>query len=321
MKRRCKPLILLGVVLLSGAVRMPLEVALTGGLRAAGLFPPPLAIDTRDKIGQTSAAVALGGLRTLVATFLNLRAFTLFSERRWDDVHDTFNTMVNLAPRTAYYWETGAWHQAYNAAAFYQYDSQLPPLRRSAAWRASILRGREFLERGIRNNPGDPQLNEYLGFVLTDRHKFHAFRDPEAIFAAAAEAYRIAADSGEALPFVRRFQLYALARVPSREAEALALARTLYQDSGNRTPTLQCVYFTLEVHANPHDNEPHTLALSIFGSATDAYESLCRYWLRAGECFPTHGVAKALKALERELGIAQERSILHQAPTQATDDE
>ncbi|MEI6656879.1 MAG: hypothetical protein WCP45_19090, partial [Verrucomicrobiota bacterium] len=132
MKRRCKPLVLLVAVLLSGAARMPVEVALTGGLRAAGLFPPPLAIDTRDKIGQTSAAVALGGLRTLVATFLNLRAFTLFSERRWDDVHDTFNTMVNLAPRTAYYWETGAWHQAYNAAAFYQYDSQLPPLRRSA---------------------------------------------------------------------------------------------------------------------------------------------------------------------------------------------
>ena len=321
MKRRCKPLVLLVAVLLSGAARMPVEVALTGGLRAAGLFPSPMAIDTRDKIGQTSAAVALGGLRTLVATFLNLRWLTYFSERRWDDVHDTFNTLVDLAPRTTYYWETGAWNQVYNAAAYYEHDSQLPALRRSEAWRASILRGREFLERGIRNNPGNPQLNEYLGFVLTDRNKFQAFRDPEATFAAAAEAYRIAADSGEALPFVRRFQLYALARVPSRNAEALALARALYQDSGNRTPTLQCVYFALEVHANPHGIEPHTLALGIFGNAADAYESLSRYWLRAGERFPIHGVADALKGLESELGLPQDRRIFHQAPSQATSDE
>ena len=69
---------LLVAVLVSGVVRMPCEVVLSSELRAAGLFQVPLAIDTRDKIGQTSAAVALGGLRTLVATFLNLRAFTFF---------------------------------------------------------------------------------------------------------------------------------------------------------------------------------------------------------------------------------------------------
>ena len=69
-------------------------------LRAAGLFPPPMEIGTRDRIGQTSSAVALGGLRTLVATFLNLRAFTFFTEQRWDDVEDTFDTIVDLAPRT-----------------------------------------------------------------------------------------------------------------------------------------------------------------------------------------------------------------------------
>lgn len=321
MKRRCKPLVLLGAVLLTGAARMPLEVALTGGLRAAGLFPPPLGIDTRDKIGQTSAVVALGGLRTLVASFLNLRWLTFFSERRWDDVHATFNTIVDLAPRTVYYWETGAWNQVYNAAAYYQYDSQLPPLRRSEAWRASVLRGREFLERGIRNNPGDPQLNEYLGFVLTDRHKFQAFRDPDATFAAAAAAYGIAADSGKALPKVRRFQLYALARVPGREAEALVLARSLYQNPGNRTPTLQCVCFALEVHASPGVVEPHALALSIFGSAAEARESLARYWLRVGERFPVHGVATALHALEEDLGIPPDKSIFHQAPTPPPDDE
>ncbi|MCX6878893.1 MAG: hypothetical protein NTW21_34545 [Verrucomicrobia bacterium] len=321
MTRWRKPLMVLVALLVAGALRMPIEVALTGELRAAGLLPAPLAISTRDKIGQTSSAVALGGLRTLVATFLDLRAFTFFTECRWDDVADTFDTMVDLAPHTAYYWETGAWHQAFNAASYYLNDSGLPPLRRTAAWRASVLRGREFLERGIRNNPGAPKLNAYLGFLLTDRNKFRAFRDDDATFSAAADAYRIAADSGAVLPYVRRFQLYALARVPSRNAEALALARTLYQSPSNRTPTMQCVCFALEVHANPSPIDPKTFAVSIFGSAENAYGSLSNYWLRARERLPVHGVASALKALEAQLGIPEHRSIFLKQPVQDTEDE
>ena len=131
-------------------------------------FAAPLEIATRDRIGQTSSAVALGGLRTLVATFLNLRAFTYFTEQRWDDVADTYDTIVDLAPHTRYYWETGSWHLAYNAASYYLNDSELPPLRRREAWRASILRGRAFLERGIRNNPDDWSLLANLGMLLSD---------------------------------------------------------------------------------------------------------------------------------------------------------
>ncbi len=100
MKPSWKIAVLAVAVLAFGALRLPYEARLSGELRAAGLFPPPLEIGTRDKIGQTSSAVALGGLRTLVATFLNLRAFTFFSEQRWSDVEDTFNTIVDLAPRT-----------------------------------------------------------------------------------------------------------------------------------------------------------------------------------------------------------------------------
>jgi hypothetical protein len=112
-------------LLVFGGLRLPFEARLSGELRAAGLFPPPLEIGTRDKIGQTSSAVALGGLRTLVATFFNLRAFTFFTEQRWADVGDTFETIVDLAPRTRYYWETGSWHQSYNAASYYMNDSKL----------------------------------------------------------------------------------------------------------------------------------------------------------------------------------------------------
>jgi tetratricopeptide (TPR) repeat protein len=297
-----------------GVLRLPYEARLSGELRATGLFPPPLEIGTRDKIGQTSSAVALGGLRTLVATFLNLRAFTFFTEQRWPDVEDTFNTIVDLAPRTRYYWETGSWHQAYNAASYYLNDSKLPPLRRREAWRSSILKGRAFLERGVRNNPDDWSIRANLGFLLSDSNKFPAFRDPNETFAAAAEAYRKAADTGKALGYVRRAWFYSLARVEGREDEALALARTLYASGPqNQTPTLLVLLLVLEAHVNP-SMDVAARAVELFGTPEKAYEALTGHWQRTRERFPVHGVSAALESLEKTLSIPADQSIFKQPP-------
>ncbi len=290
---------------------MPFEAGLAKELRASGLTPPPMEIGTRDRIGQTSSAVALGGLRTLVATFMNLRAFSYFQEQRWDDLAETFDTIVDLAPRTRYYWETGSWHSAYNAAAYYMNDSELPSLRRREAWRASILRGRAFLERGIRNNPDDWSLSASLGFLLSDTNKFNAFRDPNEAFAAAAEAYRRSAATGTALPYVRRSELYALARVNGREKDALALARSLYTDQRNRTPTLLILLFVLEAFENP-DMDTTARALELFGTPEKAYEALTGHWQRVRERFPVYGVAATMEALEKILNIPKEKSIFSQ---------
>lgn len=295
-----------------GAARLPFESRLSGELRAAGLFPPPLEISTRDRIGQTSSAVALGGLRTLVATFLNLRAFTFFTEKRWDDVAGTFDTIVDLAPRTRYYWETGSWHIAYNAASYYINDSKLPPLRRREAWRSSIARGRAFLERGIRNNPDDWSLHASLGFLLSDSNKFTAFRDPNESFAAAADAYRTSAATGNALPYVRRSWFYSLARVEGREAEALALGRELYAaGKSNHTPTLLVLLLVLEAHENP-DLDTGKRAIELFGTPEKAHEALSGHWQRTRERFPVYGVRKALESLESLLKISADKSIFSQ---------
>lgn len=306
---------ILAVALLAlGAARMPFEARLGRELRDAGLFPPPMKIDTREKIGQTSSAVALGGLRTLVATFLNLRAFTFFTEQRWDDVGDTFDTIVDLAPRTRYYWETGSWHMAYNAASYYINDSKLPALRRREAWRSHIFKGRAFLERGIRNNPDDWSLLASLGFLLSDSNKFQAFRDPNETFAAAAEAYRKAAETGKALGYVKRSRFYALARVQGRESEALALGRSLY-DAGeqNRTPTLLMLLLVLEARENP-SMDVEQRAIELFGTPEKAYEALSSHWRRTRERFPVYGVASGLESLERTLAIPAEKSIFNQPP-------
>ena len=304
---------ILAIALLAfGAARLPFESGLSKELHAAGLFPLALEIGTREKIGQTSSAVALGGLRTLVATFLNLRAFTYFTEQRWADVGETFETIVDLAPRTRYYWETGSWHQAYNAASYYMNDSKLPPLRRREAWRASILRGRAFLERGIRNNPDDWSLLANLGFLLSDSNKFPAFRDDDAAFAAAAEAYRQAAATGKALGYVKRSEFYALARVRGREKKALELGRALYNEGGhNRTPTLLCLLYVLEYADNPL-SDPAALAIRIFETPEKAYDSLSAQWMRTRERFPIHGMAQALQELEKMLKTAPEKSVFKQ---------
>jgi hypothetical protein len=276
------------------------------------LLPSDLQIGTVEKIGQTSAAVAFGGLRTLIATFLNLRALTYFSEKRWDDVADTYDTIVDLAPHTRYYWDSGYWHMAYNAASYYMYDSTLAPVRRKEAWRSSILKGRSFLERGIRNNPDDWALHADLGYLLSDPNKFPAFKNQRETFSAAADAYQKAAETGKALGYVRRFRFYALARAEGRETQALALGHELYAEgTKNRTPTVLSLLLVLEAHENP-SMDTTARAIELFGTPQKAYSALSGHWQRINERFPTFGVAAAMATLESRLSIPEKDRVLNQ---------
>ena len=310
---------ILTVALLAfGAARMPYEAGLAKELENAGLSPLPMQIGTRDKIGQTSSAVALGGLRTLVATFFNLRAMSFFENQKWDDVAKTYDIIVDLAPRTRFYWEFGSWHSSYNAASYYQHDSTLSPLRRKEAWRASIYRGRAFLERGIRNIPNDWSLYANLGFLLSDSNKFPAFRDADATFAAAAEAYHRSAATGKAPAYVKRAEFFSLARVAGKEKEALALGRSLYENPRNRVTTLIILLLVLEAHENP-SMDCAARAIELFGTPKTAYDALSGHWQRTRERLPIYGVAGALESLEKSLAIPKEKSIFKQ-PLQAPAD-
>jgi hypothetical protein len=308
-------------ILAGGALRMPFERQITDDLSEAGLLPPKLEQRTGEKIGQTFSAVSLGGLRTLVATFLNLRAFTFFTEQRWSDVGETYEFIVDLAPRTRYYWDTGSWHQAYNAASHFLYESSLPPLRRKANWRASILRGREFLERGIRNNPSDPILKHRLGTLLSDPNKMAAFGEPGHAYEAAYEAYMSAAKTENALGFSKRFAFYSLARVPGREKDALKLLLEIEAEDSKQPPTMRGLSYSLRYHANP--SQPiMELVDSVFPSRQFAYEMLGTQWIRTRDRFPLFGVAEALALLEGDLKIPPEQSKLKQElpPPMNTDD-
>jgi hypothetical protein len=300
MREGWKLLIVLVVLAGSGALRMPLEARLTRGLAADHLLPERLALGTREKLGQTSAVVALGGLRTLIAALLNLRAFGFFERQDWFRLEDTFDTIVTLAPRSVYYWDTGSWHLAYNAAAHYLVDrAELPPLRRRQLWRDAIERGIAMLEHGIRNNPHGWVLPYRLGRLHEDPNKLTDYRQ-------ALRWFDYASERG-APAYVRRGRLWSLARVPGREAETLAFARSLFADPVNRVPTLNCVLFAAESRADPQ-RPPAGLIDTIFKDRRQAWDQLRLYHDRTIKALPQDGVEQALRWLQDQIDVpANER--------------
>lgn len=302
------------ILLGAGAIRTPMEIALTRELRAAKLLPEPLHISTRDKIGQTGFAVALGGLRTLVATFYNLRAYTAFTEDRWKDAEESFDTTVALSPSTTYYWVNGAWHLAYNAGHSYRADESLPPLRREELWRGTVLKGSAFLEKGIRNNPKDWAIKADLGLLLSRPDKTAAFLGPGGmtlpeLYQKAADTYQAASENG-APAYTKRNWFYNLARVPGKEKEALALGETLAQSRSQRTPTVLALVFVLRMHLDPAQ-DGYALASSLFQNDDQrAYRALSTLWEDRQEHYPITGLALTLKTLESRLKIPDEKSII-----------
>jgi hypothetical protein len=289
-----KLLVVLAALVAFGALRMLPEQRFTEDLRARGLHAPKLEIEVRERLGQTGAVVAFGGLRTLIAALLNLRAFGYFERQDWFRLEETYDTIVTLAPRTRFYWDTGSWHLAYNAAADYQNDTELPPLRRHQKWGDAIRRGVSMLERGIRNNPGDWVLPNRLGILHADRNKIVNF--PEA-----ARWFRLSVDNG-APGFVVRTHLYALARIPGREQETLEEVRRLHSDERNRVPTLNCIHFVAETRANPQRPMRERI-LDSFETEELAWSKLRLYFDRASEGFPQTGVEAALRWLQERVEV------------------
>ena len=159
--------------------------------------------------------------------------------------------------------------------------------------------------------PGDWSLLGTLGFMLSDANKFPAFRDPDETFTSAAKLYQQAADTGNAPPYIRRAQFYALARAKGHEKEAFDLAKSLYAEPKNRLPTLLILFLVLEAHENP-SLDVAGRAIELFDTPERALEALSGHWQRTRERFPVYGVAHALESLEKTLAVPPEKSILAQ---------
>jgi hypothetical protein len=299
MKQRYRNLLALAVLAAGGLLRLPAEQSMTARFREKGLLAAPLDLELKEQIGQNSSAIALAGLRTLVATFTFLEASEAFTTCNWPDVEKTMETTVQLSPKGAYYWDMGAWHMAYNASSWYRLDSGMPPVRAKAESRRWIDKGRRFYERGIANNPGDYELLALQAQLLSDPRRYP---DDQA----AVESYRKAVATGKASAEIQRQRFFAEARAGTDPTEMRAAVSAMLEKPQNRVPTLLSLHYTLEYQAHEPE-DPAALALQIFGSEDRALRNLGEYYVN-NVLFrmPERGVEAALRLLEGRRGISPE---------------
>ncbi|HKP02263.1 MAG TPA: hypothetical protein VJU77_02785 [Chthoniobacterales bacterium] len=221
---------ILGVALF-GAAKLPVEQAIAETHRQLHFRALDFNLDLREHVGQLGFIAALSGFRSLVADALFLQAHVAWERTEWGRVLLLFRRITTLQPRALLFWDMAAWHMAWNASTAALNDRAQPRLAlRIKAQREYFQLGKDFLERGIRNNPDRPQLYEALGRLYRDKYGDHEH---------AAEFYAKAALLPEAPGYEKRFAAYELALCPGREREAYASLQALYKSGEKeRFPTL-----------------------------------------------------------------------------------
>lgn len=223
-------IVILGV-LLFGAVRLPVEHRLSETHRELHFRAVDFNLDLREQLGQLGFVAALSGFRSLVADAVFIQAHVAWERTEWGRVLLLFRQVTTLQPRAILFWDIAAWHMAWNASTAAMNDRTQPraALRIKAA-REYFQLGKDFLERGIKNNPERPELYEALARLYRDKYQDHE---------RASEFFAKAAVLPGAHSYARRFAAYELAQCPGREREAYEQLHALY-DSGERErlPTL-----------------------------------------------------------------------------------
>jgi hypothetical protein len=216
--------LLLGLALF-GAAKLPAEHAIAETHRQLNLHAVDFGLGLREQVGQLGFIAALSGFRSLVADALFIRAHVAWERTEWGRVLLFFRQATTLQPRATLFWEMAAWHMAWNASAAAMNDPAQPRLAlRVKAQREYFALGKDFLERGIKNNPDRPQLYEALARLYRDKYLDHEH---------AAEFFGKAAQLPGAPSYVKRFAAYELSHCEGREKEAYERLRYLY-DLGER---------------------------------------------------------------------------------------
>jgi hypothetical protein len=213
-----------------GAIKLPIERDLSATHRQLH-FRYELDLNFREQLSQLGFIAALSGFRSIVADVLFIQANVAWERTEWGRVLWLFRQTTTLQPRAVLFWDMAAWHMAWNASGAALNDRAQPRLAlRVKAQREFFALGRDFLERGIENNPGQPRLYETLARLY--REKYHDHERASEFFAKAAVL-------PGAMSYDRRFSAYELSQVAGREREAYERLHGLY-DAGEseRLPTL-----------------------------------------------------------------------------------
>lgn len=219
------------VLVVFGWLKLNFEQKLSQEYQAAFFHGAKLDLGLREEIGQNGYLAALSGFRAAVADYLWIQANTAWENTEWGRLALLLNNVVALQPRSVLFWDTAAWHMAWNASvAALNNPNQPREALRLKAQREYFDLGRDFLERGIRNNPDRYELYLAMGRLEMEKYKDHC---------AAAAAFRKAAEFESAPAYLKRFAAYETARCPETEREGYEMLRKLYLMGGEeRQPTL-----------------------------------------------------------------------------------
>ncbi len=291
--------VILCVLVAFGAAKLRFEDNLNQEMVEERLIQPSLKEGTSLQLGQTGAAVALGGLRSLVAAMWNLRAFVHFENLDWIKLEESYEVITTLQPQTTHYWETGAWHLHTNASVHYNENQDLSPIRRQALRKLYIDKGSAFLEEGVRQNPQNWKLHLGLARLWSDRFKL-----PD--FSRAVNHYDnvLATDTipDYKISQYKRFRFYSLTRIPERQREALEDGTALFRSTpNNHLPNLVCCLFALQNAVQLPENEriPDN---ELFPDEKTQYVWLSNYWQNRRIAFPMDGVEEKRQELQAKLG-------------------
>jgi len=238
-----RSLIALLMLSIVGGALLPWQIELQKLAQQSRFRTAPSNLSLRELVGQSGFLAALSGFRSPLAAFLWIEAHTAWEKTEWGRMNGLFNTVTTLQPHSLLYWDIAAWHMAWNAsvAALQDHKQQSEALRERAR-RQYIDLGRDFLERGIRNNPEQYLLYERLGILLRDKVEDHG---------AAADAFSKASSLPGAPAYIARFAAYEAAKAPGREREAYDRLLTLYnQGEKQRMPSLVVMLRKLEQKLN-----------------------------------------------------------------------
>jgi hypothetical protein len=226
-----RALLVFVILMVLGVLKLPIERDLAAVHRQEHFRGVAFNLDLREKLGQLGFIAALSGFRSIVADALFIQAHVAWERTEWGRVLLLFRQVTTLQPRAVLFWDMAAWHMAWNASVAALNDKTQPRLAlRVRAQREYFALGKDFLERGIKNNPDRPQLYDALARLYKEKYKNHE---------RASEFFAKAAALPGAPSYERRFSAYELSYCEGREREAYDGLRRLYDEGEKeRLPTL-----------------------------------------------------------------------------------
>src|SRR6266567_4771411 len=224
-------LVALAILVAVGGIKLPIEHDLATLHRQEHFRGVEFNLDLREKLGQLGFVAALSGFRAIVADALFIQAHAAWENTQWGRMLFLFRQITTLQPRVLLFWDTAAWHMAWNASVAATNDTNQPrQALRVKAQREYFALGKDFLERGIKNNPDRPELYEALARLYKEKYKDHEH---------ASEFFAKAAALPGAPSFNKRFSAYELSYCEGREREAFERLHQLYDEGKKeRLPTL-----------------------------------------------------------------------------------